>query len=374
MMMKGRQRRHNGISNTTTTTTTTNNNNNTTPPSSLPHISATLDLHGYRRDEAKPRIASFLEQHDGWVLIVTGTGQHSHDGPVLRDYVASLLQRRQMQHFLHPQNRGSFVVLASSGVEFRPLAAPVDSKVRIVAAGTGAMTDSHVRLVGRQTPRSRQHLQNNPSLLAASAFGNESYSGIETTTTTLAAAHLFDNPTLQEMVRDDSRVEEAKSLSLEEKRRREKEARLCKKKLEAALADSALEFERNQACHEQEEELYRKAMDVSRRQREEEEEEEARLLREALSLSKGLLLERYGNDSTGAKDNNGNSSRNNSTDGDDNDDDDELQRAIQVSLLLAESTNHSTPPTDENNSDYPKEEDDEEAIIRRAMELSLQDT
>ena len=98
-MVNDRQRRHNDI-------TTTTNNNNTTPPSSLPHISATLDLHGYRRDEAKPRIASFLEQHDGWVLIVTGTGQHSHDGPVLRDYVASLLQRRQMQHFLHPQNRG----------------------------------------------------------------------------------------------------------------------------------------------------------------------------------------------------------------------------------------------------------------------------
>ena len=269
------------------------------------------------------------------------------------------------------------MVLASSSVEFRPLAAPVDSKVRIVAAGTGAMKDSHVRLVGRQTPRSRQHLRNNPSLLAASAFGNESYSGMATTTTTLAAAYLFDNPTLQEMVRDDSRVEEAMSLSLEEKRRREKEARLCKKRLQAALADSALEFERNQACHEQEEELYRKAVDVSRRQREEEEEEEARLLREALSLSEGLLLEPHGNDSTGAKDDNYNrSSRNSSTDGNDNDDDDddELQRAIQASLLLAESTNHNIPPTGENDSDYPKEEEDEEEMIWRAMKLSLQDT
>ena len=110
------------------------------------------------------------------------------------------------------------------------------------------MIDSHVRLMKRQAPRSRQNVQNNPFLLSVSAFDNESYSGTATTTTTAAAAAcLFDNPTLQGMVRDDNQVEEAKSLSLEKKRQREKDSRLCKNKLQTALADSALELERNQA-------------------------------------------------------------------------------------------------------------------------------
>lgn len=120
------------------------------------------------------------------------------------------------------------------------------------------------------------------------------------TTTTPVAACLFDNLTLQEMVRDDSRVEEAKSVSLEETRRQEKESRLRKKTSQASLTDSSLGFERNQAYREQEAEKYRKARDVSRRQREG--EGEARLLWEALSVPAPLLLQRHGSGAAGTKD------------------------------------------------------------------------
>jgi DNA-nicking Smr family endonuclease len=56
---------------------------------------ATLDLHGLVRDEAVARSRAFLEHaaRQGWeaVLIVTGKGLHSDEGPVLRRAVERLL-------------------------------------------------------------------------------------------------------------------------------------------------------------------------------------------------------------------------------------------------------------------------------------------
>lgn len=50
---------------------------------------ATLDLHGLSREEARRRTRYFLENsiHHGYrtVLLITGRGQHSAVGPVLRD-------------------------------------------------------------------------------------------------------------------------------------------------------------------------------------------------------------------------------------------------------------------------------------------------
>lgn len=57
--------------------------------------SAVLDLHGLGRDEALARTRAFLGHaaRQGWplVLVVTGKGLHSQDGPVLRRAVEQLL-------------------------------------------------------------------------------------------------------------------------------------------------------------------------------------------------------------------------------------------------------------------------------------------
>jgi DNA-nicking Smr family endonuclease len=56
---------------------------------------ATLDLHGLTREEALPRVRTFLAHaaRQKWplVLIVTGKGLHSQAGPVLR---------RAVEHYL----------------------------------------------------------------------------------------------------------------------------------------------------------------------------------------------------------------------------------------------------------------------------------
>lgn len=56
---------------------------------------AELDLHGLTRDEAVARTRAFLGHavRQGWVVvvIVTGKGLHSHEGPVLRRAVEALL-------------------------------------------------------------------------------------------------------------------------------------------------------------------------------------------------------------------------------------------------------------------------------------------
>lgn len=60
---------------------------------------AQLDLHGMRRDEALAKVRFFLENahHRGFktVLIITGKGDRSNDGPVLRHAVIELLKQGQ---------------------------------------------------------------------------------------------------------------------------------------------------------------------------------------------------------------------------------------------------------------------------------------
>ena len=104
-------------------------------------VTATIDLHGYRKSQAIIALTSFLDQvvsrqrkqrdgamKDVWVLVITGSGAHSPDGPVLRNSVEALLQKRQMQ-FITNRGRGSFNVKANSGIVFYEPDAPRDTKV-----------------------------------------------------------------------------------------------------------------------------------------------------------------------------------------------------------------------------------------------------
>ena len=99
----------------------------------------TIDLHGYRKADAIARLTSFIErlatQHetkgDVWVCVITGSGAHSQDGPVLRTAVKELLEKRKMTFFLN-KGGGTFTVNANSGFELYAPDPPSDTKVVVI--------------------------------------------------------------------------------------------------------------------------------------------------------------------------------------------------------------------------------------------------
>ena len=108
------------------------------PPRQSPTHS--IDLHGYRKSEGIKALTFFLDQvvstsrkgPNGcgciWVLVITGSGAHSPDGPTLRDAVMNLLDKRQMLYSVN-RGKGSFTVNACSGFAFYEPPSPVDSKI-----------------------------------------------------------------------------------------------------------------------------------------------------------------------------------------------------------------------------------------------------
>lgn len=86
-------------------------------------IVSTLDLHGFRLEKGISALTSFISEsvqqfsrsrNGVWVRVITGTGQHSPNGPVLRTAVASTLNKRNMTFWMDP-GKGSFTVRADSG-------------------------------------------------------------------------------------------------------------------------------------------------------------------------------------------------------------------------------------------------------------------
>lgn len=102
---------------------------------SLPKPVDTLDLHGCTKSEAISRTTDFLHRsttsmkaENAWVLIITGSGAHSSDGPALRGAIEALLTKREMEHYLM-KGKGSLLVNAASGFELYGPSQPTDSKV-----------------------------------------------------------------------------------------------------------------------------------------------------------------------------------------------------------------------------------------------------
>jgi hypothetical protein len=206
---------------------------------------ATIDLHGYKRDEGIAAVTAFVESSqrqfppptDAWVCIITGSGHHSPSGPVLRDAVRSLLNKREMEYTLQ-RGKGSFLVNVHSGHAL--VAAPAlaeCTKIQIVANNTKNNNDnnahSHVKLVNR------------PAISSNST--NATSRSIETTTTSVVA------PKPAQVVADDVLVERVKQeshrqfVALQKRRRDEMQLQL-----KQALAASKREMEQQQAQREQE--------------------------------------------------------------------------------------------------------------------------
>ena len=75
-------------------------------------------------------------------IIVTGSGSHSSDGPVLRSAIDKLLQRRHMTYHITPHSgRGSFTVDANSGHElvYHDEGRRTDSKVVVARSRAAAL-------------------------------------------------------------------------------------------------------------------------------------------------------------------------------------------------------------------------------------------
>lgn len=89
-----------------------------------------IDLHGLTRDDAIATVANFLNAQRASsvkqecnspyspvpVVIITGSGKHSHSGPVLRPVIEKYLQKREMNYVLN-KGKGSFTVDCTSGID-----------------------------------------------------------------------------------------------------------------------------------------------------------------------------------------------------------------------------------------------------------------
>lgn len=195
-----------------------------------------IDLHGYTQSEGVSSLTSFLDKvtrrrkGDVWVTVVTGSGAHSQNGPVLRAAVERLLQKRQMVYTIN-RGKGSFTVNANTGIVFYPPESPKDTKVVVKPA----INKPHGLLSSRLP---------SPSLLSSS---------LSSASPKLAAS----NPLPREVAAND-----------------------------ANFAESFMEQERMVKESKREEVMLRKALSVSKLEAEKESQEYNVLLERTLSLSK----------------------------------------------------------------------------------------
>lgn len=119
-------------------------------------VAATLDLHGFTKDKAIKHFTDFIASTKWyhlknttsdaplttplWAEVITGSGSHSSNGPILRDAIRALLDKRKMVYT--QENAGSFLVNVMSGYELHPSPSPRDSKVTFVSQ------DSDIARVG----------------------------------------------------------------------------------------------------------------------------------------------------------------------------------------------------------------------------------
>jgi Smr domain len=151
-------------------------------------ITATLDLHGHSRSKAISTLTQFLDQvttdNRGsgesaiWVQVITGSGIHSTEGPVLRDAVKDLLSRRQMLYTLD-KGKGSFTVKANSGQLLYAASQPTDTKVIVQPAPELIPTLPHQQRnppVAIQQRFDGSHSRNHPSSQPLDAYERSSSS------------------------------------------------------------------------------------------------------------------------------------------------------------------------------------------------------
>jgi len=116
----------------------------------------TLDLHGFTKSEAISRATDFLDRSNrslnsdnAWVLVITGSGAHSSQGPILRSAIEALLIKRKIEHHIM-KGKGSFLVNSASGIVLYEPSQSRDSKV-IVAPTSNSTDVSGLDFIRRST-------------------------------------------------------------------------------------------------------------------------------------------------------------------------------------------------------------------------------
>ncbi|GKY97767.1 hypothetical protein MPSEU_000734900 [Mayamaea pseudoterrestris] len=279
-----------------------------------------LDLHGLTRDVAIRRVTDFLETHAAapnplpsssattsnnssgsrskhkkrttWVCIITGSGSHSAQGPVLRSEVQKLLERRQMEYSRN--TAGSFLVNAPSGITLYAQTQSVDSK--IIVQGQKQQQSSEedaVQEFMRNAQAGRVVTLNNPRP-DASMNGSSS---------SLNSSEHF--PSLQEVQREHNDIVKAQEESLSAFESSRKLASQEQSAIQAALALSQEQIDRERQEEEaailtaleesksmaelqlkEELDLMKKALDESKQESELQQQQESNLLKKALEDSK----------------------------------------------------------------------------------------
>ncbi|EEC44074.1 predicted protein [Phaeodactylum tricornutum CCAP 1055/1] len=228
----------------------------------------TLDLHGFRRERAVRDTVAFLEIHQtSWVIVITGSGRHSPEGPVLRGAVESILQRRGMQ--FSRNTPGTFLVNAATGHSnyYYQDGCAEDTKVVVRDANEEEVA---VQLAMRKTTRGYCGTASGRALHRSSSSSGSSENCLGT------------GPSLVEVARADQELDQARAESLQLVR---EEASKYKREAKAIRKAVAKSIDEVRKYEDEEEELLRKAVQLSEEQEASEREEEERILREVLRES-----------------------------------------------------------------------------------------
>ena len=260
-----------------------------------------LDLHGCTKLQAIERLTFFLEQirHQRKkprtltrqqqfpalpgsvsVTIITGTGKHSVHGPVLRLAVERTLNKRQMNFQLNP-NKGSFCVDALSGIDLvsRENMTKVDTKVIVVS--TGGLHGQNVQLVNRETTSSMEAVRLNHLILRnTDSNSNSAMDDISNDTSLLTPSEVAKDDEQIQMAKKFSQVEAAKEQSIKVKEQNE---------LDEAVHHS---IKLTKEMEEEERELLREAMELSKQHLVESNEDEEEMIQHILAMSEKAELER----------------------------------------------------------------------------------
>jgi len=331
----------------------------------------TLDLHGYRREDAIEKVTRFFEVIRTYyyrcypslssssnsttstasssnfmsqtgdtpapptyvkATIITGLGKHSQYGPVLKQAVQALLDKRHMNYTL-TSNKGSFIVNAISGIDLysAPLQ-PTTTKL-IVQSSNEHDNDDNIKLVNR-IKHSKRRYDPKPGEDPSIHYNMEKEDENDDTHDEQNNSNgrkgyvIGYEPTPAELAKEERLVERAKEQSEQEQRQIQKQERHASKEVHQAMTLSKHQFKRE---IQEWEEL-----------QEQEQSELDRMLE--LSLNQ-----------TSNKDIDESCSQ-------DEDDEDELKRIMEFSLQQEE----------QHQSQRQTMEQEQEEELKRIMELSLQ--
>jgi hypothetical protein len=241
-----------------------------------------IDLHGYTKSQGISALTSFLDQvsrrckGNVWVLVITGSGAHSSCGPVLRNAVQNLLDKRKMKYTCN-RGKGSFNVQANSGYVLYAPEGPRDTKLLLQEA-----PESVPSLPKASNRRGRSEYDPLPAEVAAvDAVFEES-----------REEHL---KVVKEMKKGERLMKKAVSLSIvDAEREEEDEDRLIQRALSLSVIEdqvsssddddlrSALELSQREFVMEQEDdEELKRALELSQVEARREEEKLLRFLNES---------------------------------------------------------------------------------------------